>query len=243
MKKALIIIAACILAGYLIFAAFFFESQPKSQLCSQFEVVSVDNKGQNLVDVAEIEKEITQKGLNPFGVNIKDINTYQIEQAILENKLIKTAKVFVTGDGGVRAEIINRKPVLRIINNSGESYYIDNDGEKVPLSKVFTADLPLATGAISEKFAKEELLNFAYFLSENTFWDNLIEQIVVLPNEEVKLVPRIGRQEILFGKLEGYEEKFDKLKLFYEKGLSETGWDRYSAINLKYNKQVIGTKR
>jgi len=243
MKKILIIAGLCLLAGYLIFAAFFFEKQPKEQLCTQFEIISVDDSESNLVDMVELEHHIDGKGLNPFGKPIKDINTYKIEQAILENKLVKNASVFVTGKGGIRAEIENRKPVLRVINNKGDNYYIDKDGERVPLSKIFTADLPLATGAVNESFAKKDLLEFALFLSDDYFWNDQIEQIVVLPNEDIKLIPRVGRQEIILGKLDDYREKLNKLRVFYEKGLSETGWNRYSEINLKYNKQVVCTKR
>ena len=243
MKKVLVIIGLCILAGYLVFAAFFFESQPKDQLCTQFEITSVDGSESSLVDEVEIERHIDSKGLNPFGKPIKDINTYKIEQAILENKLVKTANVFVTSSGGIRAEIENRRPVLRVIASQGDNYYIDNERERVPLSKIYTADLPLATGAVKESFAKTDLYDFAVFLSKNTFWNDQIEQIVVLPNEDIKLIPRVGRQEIILGKLDNYQEKLNKLRAFYEKGISETGWNRYSVINLKYDKQVVCTKR
>jgi len=243
MKKVLIIIGLCLLAGYLVFSALFFEKQPKEQVCERFEVVSTDDSESNLVDMGEIEKFVADKGLSPVGKLVKDINTYDIEQAILENKLVKKANVFVTGSGGIRVEIENRVPVLRIINKSGESYYIDNEAQRVPLSKIFTADLPLATGAVTEEFAKNGLLEFAVFLSKNEFWDNFVEQIVVVSNDEVKLIPRVGKQEIILGKIDNYQEKLNKLRIFYQKGLSEAGWNQFSAINLKYDKQVVCTKR
>ncbi|GAB6010725.1 cell division protein FtsQ/DivIB [Viscerimonas tarda] len=242
-KKALVIIGLCILAGYLIFAAIYFEEKPKEQICSHFEIVSDDSNDSNLVDIADIEKLVDSKGLNPYGKPIKEINTYEIEQAIVTNNMIKSVKVFVTGNRGIRVVIKNKKPVLRIIPGSGTSYYIDKDGEKVPLSKNYVANLPLATGAIKEEFAKTELREFALFLQKDEFWDSQIEQIVVLPNNDLKLIPAVGDQVIVLGKLNNYKEKLDKLKVFYKKALPETGWNRYSVINLKYDKQVIGTKR
>jgi cell division protein FtsQ len=68
---------------------------------------------------------------------------------------------------------------------------------------------------------------------------------VVLPNNELKLIPAVGEHTILLGKIENYNyvEKLDKLKIFYDNGLSKTGWDKYSVINLKYDHQVVGTRR
>lgn len=243
MKKILVIIGLCLLAGYLIFAAFFFKDKPSQEICSRFEVVSIGAEGTTMIDLAEIERDIDSKQLNPYGKPISTINTNEIEEVILTHRMVKKASVFVTSNGGIRAEIEERQPILRIISNTGESYYIDKEGERVPLSKFYVADLPLATGAISERLAKTELFDFAQFLITNDFWNNQIEQIYVLSNDDVKLIPRVGNHEILLGKLEGYQEKLSKLRTFYEQGLSEVGWNRYSSINLKYDEQVVGVKR
>ncbi len=242
-KKVLVIIGLCILAGYLVFAAFYFEKKPREQICSSFEIVSEDKRGTHLADITEIEKTIDSKGLNPYGKPLKEIDTYEIEQAIISHQMIKSAEVFITNNGGIKAVIKNRKPVLRVITVSGENYYIDNEGERMPLSESFIADLPLATGSIKEDFAKTELLEFAVFLGSNKFWNSQIEQIVVMPDNELKLIPKIGDHQIILGKLDNYDEKLSKLKTFYQKGLSETGWNKYSEINLKYDKQVVCTKR
>ncbi len=243
MKKILVIIGLCLLAGYLIFAAFFFKDKPSQEICSRFEVVSIGSDGPTMIDLAEIERDIDAKQLNPYGKPLSTINTNEIEEVILTHKMVKKASVFVANNGGIRAEIEERQPILRIISNTGENYYIDKEGERVPLSKFFVADLPLATGAVSERMAKTQLFDFAKFLISNDFWNNQIEQIYVLPNEEVKLIPRVGNHEILLGKLEDYQEKLSKLRTFYNKGLSEVGWNRYSTINLKYDEQVVATKR
>lgn len=243
MKKVLVIIGLCALAAYLVFAAFYFEEKPKEEICNHFEIVTTDDEVPSMVDLAEVEKDVDEKGMNPYGKPLKEVNTYNIEQAILSHKMIKKANVFITSSGGIRAEIEERQPIMRVITSSGENYYIDKDGQKVPLSQTFVADLPLATGVITDSLAQTKLYEFSRFLSENEFWDNFIEQIVVLPQGDVKLIPRVGNNEIILGKIDDFQEKLNKLKIFYEKGLSEVGWNRYSTINLKYNKQVVGTKR
>ena len=39
------------------------------------------------------------------------------------------------------------------------------------------------------------------------------------------------------------QEKFEKLKTFYEKGLNQVGWNKYSRISLEFNNQIICTKK
>ena len=244
MKKILVITGVCLLAGYLIFSAFYFQEKPKEGVCTKFEVeVGNSTNGDQFVDTEDIEKYVKEKGLSPIGKHLKDINTNAIEEAILSNQLVKKANVFVTNNGAIKVSIEERKPILRVISDSGENYYIDNDGHKMPLSRRFTAYLPIATGLIKEDFAKTDLYKFALFLHEDKFWNAQVEQIIVMPNKDVALIPRVGDHQIILGDLTGYKERLDKLMAFYENGLNETGWNKYSVINLKFDKQVVCTKR
>lgn len=243
MKKALVIIGLILLAGYLVFAVYYFQDKPKDEICKGFEIKLSGNDAEAFVNLKDIEKFVREKGLNPKGKPLKDINTNKIEECISSNQLINYTKVYLTNGGKVIAEIEERKPILRVISNTGENYYVDKNGRRMPLSNRFVAYLPLATGSIKREFACGDLYEFALFLSENKFWDAQIEQIVVLPNYEIELIPRVGDQIILLGKLEDFREKLDKLMTFYQKGMNETGWNKYSVINLKFEKQVVCTKR
>lgn len=242
MKKALVIIGLCLLFGYLIFAAFYFRDKPMNEVCSDVEVV-VENGENQFISTAEITKYIEEKGLNPVGKSFDKINTLEIEEAILNNKLIKSANVFMTNNDVLRIVVTERKPVLRIMTATGESYYIDEKGDKMPLSRRSTAYLPLATGYIKEDLAKGDLYKFALFLHGDKFWNAQIEQIVVGSDGEISLVPRVGNHRIVMGNLDGYKTKLDKLMTFYENGLNKIGWNKYSVINLRYDKQVVCTKR
>lgn len=242
MKKILVIVGLCALVGYLIFAVFYFGDKPKEGICNRFDIVMSNDSAQNMINVVDIEKLVDSKGLNPYGKQLKDIDTYAIEQIILSNKSIKSANVYTTGAGDVKAVLQVKTPILRVMTDN-ESYYVDNDAQIMPLSRNQVVYLPLATGAISKEFAQKELYQFANFLMKNEFWNAQIEQINVLQNGEVELIPRVGNQKILLGKLEDYNKKLDKLYTFYRKAMNEVGWNKYSEINLKYEKQVVCTKQ
>ena len=84
---------------------------------------------------------------------------------------------------------------------------------------------------------------FGVFLHNNKFWDAQIEQIHVLPDRNIELVPRVGDHLVYLGKLDDFEDKLARLKEFYKKGLNKVGWNKYSRINLEFSNQIICTKR
>jgi len=109
----------------------------------------------------------------------------------------------------------------------------------MPVPRNFAAYVPVANGNISDEYAKNQLYDFAKFLQGDKFWNSQIEQIFVEPNLDVEIIPSVGDHRIIIGKIENYPENLKKLQLFYDKGLKETGWTRYSVINLKFKNQVV----
>ena len=43
--------------------------------------------------------------------------------------------------------------------------------------------------------------------------------------------------------MEGFEHRLENLRLLYDQGLSTVGWNQFEIINLKYENQVVCTKR
>lgn len=105
------------------------------------------------------------------------------------------------------------------------------------------AHLAIVTGNVDKTFATKDLYKFGLFLQNDKFWDAQIEQINVTPEKEVELVPRVGEHIVFLGKIDNFEEKLAKLKLFYEKALNQVGWNKYSRISLEFNNQIICTKK
>lgn len=89
----------------------------------------------------------------------------------------------------------------------------------------------------------KSLFQLANFVEQNSFWKAQISQIFVNENGDFELTPRVGGHIIIFGSSANLEGKFENLMTFYKKGLSRTGWNEYSIINLKFKNQVVCTKR
>ncbi len=241
MKRFLLVFAILVLLGYLVFAVLYLKDNTQDKVCENFRVLVKDSIDKQFIQTKDIESLLRKAKLHPIDKPFSAINTMDMEEAILTNKLVKSVEVYTTQDGSIIASIRQRNPVLRVISHRDGSYYIDSERETMPTSQNYTVYLPLATGYITEEFAQNELFDFVKFITHTSNWDTWIDQIVVNQNQKVHIVPRAGDFKVTLGSLEDYEGKLDKLKLFIDKGLSVVGWNRYSDVNLEYKDQVVCT--
>ncbi|MDD5619239.1 MAG: hypothetical protein PHY68_02145 [Proteiniphilum sp.] len=243
MKKFLLIVVALMTIGYLVFSASYFRKLSRNKLCESFEVVIADSNRVQFVLTRDIERLVKRHNLHPVGKSFGDINTLAIRDTILTNQLVESAEVYTTPAGGIVAAIRQRQPVIRVITSQGRSYYVDQERRIMPVTPAFTVYVPVVTGAVTETMAREELYDFAMFLQRNADWDAWIEQIEVRSNDDVVLIPRAGDFSIVMGSLKDYPVKLSKFIRFVDQGLNVLGWNRYSEINLKYENQVVCTRK
>ena len=64
-----------------------------------------------------------------------------------------------------------------------------------------------------------------------------------MPKNEFVLNTRVGGQKIYLGKIGDLNQKFMNLKSFFSKTMADETIENYSTINLKYNNQVVCTKK
>lgn len=256
MKRIIKLILIGVLPCYLAVTFILYNNEDGRKICNELKINITDGNEYQFIQKSEIERIIKQASLNPVGKKMKDINTDEIEAALLKNQLIAKAECYKTpggmvtlhGDsirtlaGAIKIDITQRIPILRVIGTDG-SFYIDNKGNYMPTSSHFTLYLPVVTGHADKAFVQNELFKFAHFLQNNKFWNAQIEQIHVRADKEIELIPRVGNHLILLGKLDNFEQKLDNLMLLYKKVLPKVGWNKYEAINLKYENQVIATRK
>ena len=241
MKKLLSTIALVLLAGYIVFAAIALCNKPEGQVCKGVRLEMRDSLETGYMNTADVVALLAKSGLNPTGKPLEEVSLHAIEEALEASPLIASSECYKTINGHVVVEVKCRRPILRVMANGGESYYLDEEGEMIErIAKAVY--VPVATGYITRDFAKKELLELALYLQDNELWNAQVEQICVTRHGELELVPRVGNHVIVLGAPGNYAHKFDKRQTFYEKGLSEVGWNRYSRINVDYGNQVIGTR-
>jgi len=231
--------------------------------CSALQVTVHDSDGNAFIEASDIREIIQNKFGSVEGKLLNGINISLLEKIILTNPFIARAEVFSTVDGKLNIDVIQRKPVLRVINYTNESYYVDDQGVFMPLSEKYTARVPVVNGFLFDRISEkkvwasadsitdlnlpvsklEQVFNIATFLHAHEFWAAQVQQLYVNVNGDIELISRVGAHTIILGDAGHLDEKFSKLFLFYSDALNKGDWNRYSAINLKFDNQVVCTKR
>ena len=231
-------------------------------ICSEIEVDIDRSNGNFFVGEEDINAMVYHEIDTVIGRAISDIKTERLEYKINNHPSVYNAEVYKTINGKLVIEVKQRTPIVRIFNKEGESFYIDSTGQIMPQSPNYTSRVLIANGYINDSFIDvyqenarnvsdtlanrsyiDEIFTFAEFIRKDKFWNAQIEQLYVNKDLEIELIPKVGNHRIVFGDAVSIREKFDKLKVFYFKGLNKTGWNEYSIINLKYANQVVCTKR
>lgn len=188
----------------------------------------------------DIEREIT-KVIGPLEKHkVGDVSCDVVEEVLSRNPFIEKADVFVSGNSRLTAKITQREPVLRVISD-GQNFYLDSKGERMPVSLNHTARVHVLTGPTAATRAKD-VLELVLQIREDELMNALIEQLHFVAQGEIVLVPKVGNTHILFGKPERIVEKFENLKVFYSEVVAETGWYKYSTIDLRFRDQIICKK-
>lgn len=241
-KRILLTILLLIISAYLVVAITAFNRKPADAQCLGVELIISDSLHADFITISEVKSMLKQQQLTPDGELLSSISTDSLEQVLGKHPLIDQVECYKTPSGNICIEVAQRIPIMRIMSNNGENYYLDNKGMLMPSNTKCNAYLPVATGNINKSFATKELHNFALFLQQDRFWNSQIEQIHVLNNQTVELVPRVGSHTIYLGKLTQVENKLERVKQFYKKALNQVGWNKYSRINVEFGNQIVCTK-
>jgi len=233
------------IVGYLAYYMLHLSEADPETKCTGIELIIEDEVDDRYVNQEEIQQILNKAHISTTGKMMRDINANEIEKFIKANPFVKDVNCFKSSTGKVIVKVSQKIPVIYVLPTGRKGYFLDKEGTIIPKDR-YVSNIIIATGTIDEKYATKELLPLALFINNNDFWDNQIEQIYVKRDRKnkrvIELVPRVGDQIIYLGAVKGFEKKFRRLKIFYDKAVNTVGWNRYSRINLEYDNQIICTK-
>ena len=256
-KYCALIVIDLVIAVYLVFAMTSWnKSDEKPRLCNKVEINIEDENENGFLKTAEVKTLLEKKSLYPLNRRTDEINTREIENILLKTAFVNTAQCYITTEGNVKLSLTQRTPIVRVKAESGEDYYIDDNGGVMPNTQ-YTSDMIIVTGALSKQYACKYISLLASTIMADDLWRNQIEQINVLKDKTIEIVPRVGDHIINIGMLpnsryperrkelvsEFVKKQLQRIELFYKYGLSEAGWNKYSYISVEFANQVICTNR
>jgi cell division protein FtsQ len=234
----------------------------KEVICTSVQVFVQDTLAIQFITDNDVVDLLESGGSRVLNEPINKLNLAELEKKIKKIAYVKEAEVYKKINGQLVVELVQRVPIVRIINKSDKNYYIDEEGYLMPISKKVTARLLVANGSIDYTPDFDTITNIfdkvydkskrigvlrnihllASFIKADPFWNAQIQQIYIDENHDIELIPLVSNQTIVFGDTTNYRDKFRNLETVYKKGFSVKGWNIYREINLKYKNQVICVK-
>ena len=260
-QKVLVITAWSLAVVSLLTIWGFANSTLDEKQCTDIEVNINNIDEHDFIKNEDVFSMLKEKNKKLKGQAMGTIDVASLERMFNANSHIANAEVYKTINGLVKINITTKRPIARVINSKGESFYVDEAGYLMRWSNNYTANLPVFTGNIYESYDVCYNINYskadindsvliknnlfgiyrlAKYLDSNEFWKAQIEQVYI--GNDVELVPLAGSHIIVLGNFMDIEEKMNKLLVFYTQGLNKVGWNKYETINLKYKNQIVCSK-
>ena len=245
-----IVLWVLLVVNFISFVAFT-SKQQTTLIYNQVEiVVEEDAYGNTFVTPQSIEDELldTLNILSFTGVKISQFNPSTIEKILKKNPYIKRAVVYTDIPGNLYIKILQKTPIGRVFTDRLD-YYITKEGNKMPRCLTYTARVPIVTGdfyegmeykdsMITEK--GKEVYSFLSVIDTSQFYKAFCDQLFYSEDDpDLKMIPKLGNNQIIFGDVSLLSDKLNKLRIFYSKVLNNGTLYKYKSINLKFKNQVV----
>jgi cell division protein FtsQ len=182
--------------------------------------------------------------------DITAINLKRLEDGLKTNPWIRNAELYFDNKDALHVFVEEREPIARVFTTEASSFYMDSSGARMPLLDKMSIRVPVVTGFMSNrKFTAadsallQQTKQVVQFIHGNEFWNAQIGQIDITPERKFELIPVIGDHMIRLGDGENVEEKLSRLFVFYKQVLSKVGFNKYAALDVEFDGQVVAIKK
>ena len=176
------------------------------------------------------------KSLDSLNADIETV--YEIEQIISRIPFVKKANVYMTVNSELNIRVQEKKPVLNLYNSD---YLLSENGQLIPKIDSLNIDLISFFGEIDPTIYTN-LSNLSKMIIKDDF---LKDHIKYIYSDSLSFYLSVNRfnYNIELGSLENISEKLNNYKAFIASIMDDEILNKYSHLNLKFNKQVIAQKK
>ena len=241
-KKSVFIVFNAVLGAYVVLAMTAFNKPDQKQICRDVVISIEEGVMDGFLTTSDVKHLMETDGISPVGQLMSRINLRTIEETLQAKELVEACECYKGQDGTVCINIRQRIPVIRVMNDKGEDFFVDTHGKPMPRTD-YSCNLIVATGHASKQYAEKWLAPLANYVLTDTFWKNQIVQLNVLADGSVEIVPRVGDHIAYLGQPVDIDQKLDRLRKFYRYGLNKAGWNKYSRISVELGNQIVCTRK
>lgn len=227
-----------VLSSFIVFLFGFAMQRNEARNLSKI-VINFEDETPPFITLNTVNKLLIQNFETVASIPKEALVLKEVEERLLKNQMIHSAEVYITVDGILGAKIKQRTPIARIVDK--QDYYLDTEGEKMPLSSVYTARVPIVTGAVMEH--AKPLTDLLFQINQDQMIKSSVVGLDVLEDGTLKM--RIRKQDftVLFGTTDNAALKFQNYKAFYQKIKQDSMLANYKTVDLRFGNQVVATKK
>ena len=176
------------------------------------------------------------KSLDSLNADIETV--YEIEQIISRIPFVRKANVYMTVNSELNIRVQEKKPVLNLYNSD---YLLSENGQLIPKIDSLNIDLISFFGEIDPAIYTN-LSNLSKMIIKDDF---LKDHIKYIYSDSLSFYLSVNRfnYNIELGSLENISKKLNNYKVFIASIMDYEILNKYSHLNLKFNKQVIAQKK
>ncbi len=198
-----------------------------------------------------INQEIVKGKIQEFFSDTNQVNAsslVKLEKYLQTHPHVKSANAYIDSKGKLHVDIEQIDPIARVIPKGGGTFYIDNQRQKIPVSGIYTAKVPVLTGYIPEvcnsvenisSWELKSLIKVIEETKDDPYWSAQIAQLFMSDSGEIKLIPRIGNHIVTLGDSTRIDQKLQRLEVFYSEVSKTVGWDAFRNIDVQFKDQIV----
>lgn len=227
-----------VLLGVLFFLYAFANSRSQAKNLNGLQIRFVSGEPKYISE-RTVNKLLIQNKGDVKNMSKEQLVLNELETRLLKHPMIKEAQVYMSVNGQLECVVEQKTPLARVIGPN--SFYIDAEGKSMPLSKEFTARVPLVNGKVNKKNIAE-VFRLVDFIQKDEF----LKQSVIgiqLVNSKFQLQLRQTNFTVEVGTATRLQQKFNNFKAFYKKAKTDKSLNKFKRVNLFYKNQVVVTKK
>ena len=217
-------------------------SKSLGELCTAVDVEVIDADSTSFVTPQGVLNDLKGQGISVVGKRMGEIDASDIEEALRQSPYLENADCIKCQDGRMLIRVSQLVPVLRVFDGD-ESYYVNRAGKHIAVTSFYHCDVPVVRGHFTRKFPATRLLPLIDYVERDSLLHSLITMYQVRDTNNIILIPNLSGHVINIGNADGFDNKFAKLKLFYNEVMPKRGWNTYDTISVKWNHQIVATRR
>ena len=242
MKRLIQYSILAVLAVALTVGILWAREKSRGELCTSVDVEVVNADSTSFVTPQGVLTDLKGQGIKLVGKHMGDINASDIEEAHKVSPYLENADIVKCQDGKVLIRVSQLVPVVRVFDGE-DSYYMNRAGKRMAATTYYHCDVPVVQGHFTRKYPATRLLPLIDYVENDSLLRSLVTMYQVRDTNNIIIVPELSGHVVNIGNADGFENKFAKLKQFYTQVMPKRGWNTYDTISVKWNHQIVATRR